>query len=158
MRIAEGETNPHAGWYAPRYHVSEPAPEAIMQRTGELPVTFATLLLAQQDDNPGPRISSSSVGKQAAGLLQISHSAGTDYLQIVGEGEESDDIAGLRAEAELVWIRVDEQGRPQRALLARPSRVWWQGEELWTTKEAVEAIELSWTDGVPQVCDVSNEN
>ncbi len=158
VRIAEGETNPHAGWYAPRYHVSEPAPEAIMQRTGELPITFATLLWAQHDDDSGPRIGSADLGEEAAGVLQIKHAEGTDYLQVVPEGKESDDIVGLRAEAELVWIRVDEQGQPQRALLAKPSRVWWQGEELWMTKEAVEALELSWADGVPQVCDASNED
>ena len=68
-----------------------------------------------------------------------------------GDHQTADGIAGLEADAELVWLRMDEQGRAEKALLARPRRLRWEGRERRLTAETAETIELQWVDGVPEI-------
>lgn len=151
VRIAEGETNPHAGWWSREYNHSVPSPEAIMRRNGPLPVTFATLLWAGKELGTGPRIDTMVLGEKTTGTITIQRPNGTDYLQIKEDSQTSHGLAGLEAEAELVWLRVDEYGRTEKALLARPRRLWWEGRDLWQTDEMVEAAGIEWGEGTPRV-------
>ena len=151
VRIAEGETNPHAGWWSREYDHCVAAPEAIMRRGGPLPVAFATLLWAGKEISAGPRIDAVVPGEKATGTITIQRPGGTDYLAMPGDHQTSDGIAGLETDAELVWLRVDQQGQAEKALLARPRRLCWEGRALRQTDETVEAIELQWVDGVPEV-------
>ncbi len=169
VRLAEGQENPHAGWWSPwqeeHRHESLPAPEAIMQRGGELPVNFATLLCAPEGNEGGPQIASAKLEGQATGALTIEHEAGTDYLQVadgrdknvaptesgVNSAAHSQNLGGLQAEAELIFVRVDAQGEPTQALLARPRRISWRGQELWQSDEPPDTLALHWADGQPRV-------
>jgi len=153
-RIAEGETDPHAGWWSPwqeqRRNESLPAPEAIMQRSGKLPVNFATLLCAPEGNEGGPQIASANLEGHATGALTIEHDSGTDYLQVFDALTESASIHGLQAEAELLFVRSDRADQPTEALLARPKRISWRGQELWQSDKAPDTLALHWEDGTPQ--------
>ena len=136
-----------------------------MQRGGKLPVNFATLLCAPEGNEGGPQIASANLEGQATGALTIAHDSGTDYLQVadgrdknvaptesgVNSAAHLQNLGGLEAEAELIFVRVDAQGEPTQALLARPRRISWRGQELWQSDEAPDTLALHWADGQPRV-------
>ena len=155
VRLAEGEENPHAGWWSPwqerRRNESLPAPEAIMQRRGKLPVNFATLLCALEDNKGGPQIASAELTGKATRVLTVAHEAGTDYLQVFDALTKSASIHGLQAEAELLFVRSDKADQPTEVLLVRPRRIWWQGDQLWQSDKAPDTLALHWRGANPEV-------
>jgi hypothetical protein len=115
------------GWVSSRYGVKDAAPVVVVPLLGTDDADLVNLLHPRrrgQTRTPNVRLVPGSAGHEA--VVECANGASRDQVSWL-RPEQPMTCAGLTVAGDVVWVRCDGDGRPEKALVHRPTAFRWTG-------------------------------